>query len=456
MGESTMNGSDKNSDFKSAPLITEPDIPLKTNTKPIIIIALLGLILSFGVFMVWAFFAPLGEAVVAHGEVTVVSNKKTVQHQYGGTIREILVRDGDKVIKGQVLLRLNDSQPKATLSTLRSEYYLILAMEARLLAERNRAGAIDFPKEIKSLRHLPEIAGIITTQQEFFNARRGAHANEINILKGNIAATEEYIKRLEELQSSYQKQMELLTHEMKALRELADQGYYPRTKIVEMERMWAELSGKSSESLGNIVRSRSSVSEYKLSIVRSEQEFLKDVEAQLSEVQKKSSALKDQYAAALDVLEKTEIRATEEGFVVGMMAHTIGGVITPGQGIMNIVPLNVELIVEAKVMPQDRDRVRENLNVSLMFTAFDTKRTPVIEGKVILISADRLMDEASRTPYYLCKVRLTEKGIRQLGDHHLQPGMPVQVTIRGDHNRTLMDYLIKPLFDRISITFKER
>jgi HlyD family type I secretion membrane fusion protein len=445
-----------NKDDVTQGLNAEDDIPLKTNTRPIIIVAFLGLILSFGVFMAWAFLAPLGEAVVAHGEVTVVSNKKTIQHQYGGTIQEILVTEGARVKKGQVLIRLNDAQPKANLTTIRSDYFLALALEARLLAERGRTGAIVFPKEITSLGHLPEIANLIKTQQELFNARRGSFENEITILKGNIGAMEEYIRRIEELQSSRLRQMELLTGEMNSLREIVAQGYYPRTRIIEMERMWADLSGRRSEDLGNIARTKNAVSEYKITIVRREQEFLKEVEAQLGEVQKRSSALKDQYAATMDVLEKTEIKAPEEGFVVGLIMHTTGGVVAPGQRIMDIVPVNAELIVEAKVMTADRDRIHDKLNVDLMFTAFDAKRTPVVEGEVIMVSADRLIDEAARIPYYLCKIRITEQGIRQLGDRQLQPGMPVQVTVKVNQQRTLMDYLIKPLFDRIAVTFKER
>jgi HlyD family type I secretion membrane fusion protein len=453
-----MNKNDNmGTDSQAVPAMgNDDDLPLKTNTKPIIIVAFLGLILSFGVFMAWAFLAPLGEAVVAHGEVTVVSNRKTIQHQYGGTIQEILVTEGARVKKGQTLMRLNDAQPKANLTTIRSDYFLILAMEARLLAERSRAGAIVFPQQLTSQRNLPEIANLIQTQQELFNARRGSLENEINILKGNIVAMEEYIRRLEELQSSRQQQMELLAGEMNSLREIVEQGYYPRTRILEMQRMLAELSGRRSEDLGNIARTKNAVSEYRLTIVRREQEFLKEVEAQLGEVQKKSAAIKDQYTATLDVLEKTEIKAPEEGFVVGLIMHTTGGVVAPGQRIMDIVPANVELIVEAKVMTSDIDRIHDKQKVDLMFIAFDAKRTPVVDGEVIMVSADRLVDEAARIPYYLCKVRITETGIRQLGDRQLQPGMPVQVTVKVNHQRTLMDYLIKPLFDRISVTFKER
>jgi HlyD family type I secretion membrane fusion protein len=436
-------------------LDTETQTPLKTNLRPIMLAALIGLLVAFGSFLLWASLAPLDEGVVAPGEVTVVSNKKAIQHQYGGTIQEILVAEGARVQKGQVLIRLNEAQPKANLAGVRGEYYATLALEARLQAERRQAGAITFPEEVLSMSHLPEIADHLRTQRELFIARRGALLSEIAILRENINGMGEYIRRLEELQVSHAKQMELLNREMTSLRQLADQGYYPRSKLLEMERVLAELSGKRSEDLGNIARSKMTLSEYQMTIVRRKQEFLQDVETRLSEVQKKLGALRDQYAATLDVLEKSEIKAPEAGTVVGLAVHTPGGVIMPGNTIMHIVPANEELIVEAKVMTADRDRLQEKLKVNLMFPAFDIKKTPVIDGEVILISADRFTDELTRTPYYLCRIQITSEGLRQLGNRNLQPGMPVQVVIKTGE-RTLMNYLVKPLFDRIAISFKER
>jgi HlyD family type I secretion membrane fusion protein len=429
--------------------------PLKTRTRPIILVALLGLILGFGGFLAWAFWAPLDEGVVAPGEVTVVSHKKTIQHQYGGTIKEILVKEGTPVKQGEVLIRLNDAQPRANLANIRSEYYPAIILEARLLAERRGADAIALPKQVASMSDLPEIAEYIRTQQELFNARRRALQSEVNILSENIEGMGEYVRRLEELQKSRAKQMEILSGEMTSLRQLSDEGYYPRTKILETERVLAELGGKRSEDLGNIARAKKAMSEYRLTIVRREQEFMQDVETRLSEVQKKLAALKDQYAATLDVLEKTEIKAPEDGTVVGLVVHTPGGVIMPGNPVMNIVPANEELIVEARVMTTDRERIRERLKVNLMFPALDIKKTPVIDGEVVLISADRFSDDATRAPYYLCRIHITKEGIRKLGDRNLQPGMPVQVVIKTGE-RTLMDYLVKPLFDRISVSFKER
>lgn len=428
---------------------------LKTNPRPIISIALIGLTVAFGSFLLWALLAPLDEGVVAQGEVTVGSNKKAIQHQYGGTIKEILVVEGSRVKKGQVLIRLNEVQAKANLANVRSEYYTAMALEARLQAERNQADSITFPEELVSMSHLPEVAEQIKTQRELFNARRRTLQSEITILRENIDGMRKYISRLEELQTSVARQMELLNSEMPSLRDLADQGYYPRTKVLEMERVLADLSGRRSEDLGNIIRAKMMMSEYQTKISHRQQEFLQDVETKLSEAQKKLAALKDQYAASLDVLESTEIKAPEDGTVVGLEVHTTGGVIMPGKAIMYIVPADEELIVEAKVRTTDRDRIEEKFKVDLRFPAYGLKTTPVIDGEVLLISADRFTDEVTKLPYYLCRIQITPEGIRQLGNRNLQPGMPVQVVIKTGE-RTFMNYLLKPLSDRIAISFKEK
>lgn len=433
----------------------EQQRPLETNPKPIISVALIGLVVAFGSFLLWALIAPLDEGVVANGVVAVGSNKKAIQHQYGGTIKEILVVEGSRVKKGQVLARLNEAQPKANLSNVRSEYYTAMALEARLRAERSQTEAITFPQELTQMSHLPEVAEQINTQQELFNARRGSLQSELTILKDNIDGMREYIRRLQELQTSLATQMELLSGEMASLRNLADQGYYPRTRVLEMERILADLSGKRSEDLGNIAKARMMMSEYQTKISQRKLDFLQDVETRLSEAQKKLVALKDQYAASLDVLENTEIKAPEDGTVVGLEVHTTGEVIMPGKAIMYIVPADEELIVEAKVMTSDRDRIQEKFKVDLRFPAFDVRTTPVIDGEVALISADRFTDEATKIPYYHCRIQITPEGIRQLGNRNLQPGMPVQVVIKTGE-RTLMNYLLKPFSDRIAISFKEK
>ena len=433
---------------------TEEKTPLRTSTNPIIAIALIVLIFGFGALVAWASLAPLDKGVVAHGVMKVVSYRKTIQHQHGGTVEEILVKEGDQVKKGQVLIRLNEALARASLSQFRSEYLANLGLEARLLSERRMDDRIVFPREITSLKGHPEIDEITGRQEELFRTRRNVLENEKKILRENIEGLEIYIGRLEELQASRNKQIELIAKEMEPLRELADQGYYPRNRILEMERVLADLQGRRSEDLGNIARSRTAVSELKMRITRIEQDFFKEVDTQLTEVQKKIVALKDQYTAAADVLERTKIRSPEDGIVIGLRMHTPGGVIMPGHPVLDLIPLNAELIVEAWVMPNDIDKVHAGLKADLRFSAFKTSHTPVAEGEVILVSADRMVDEASRVAYYMCRVKITEKGLKELKGMTLQPGMPVEVILKTGE-RTLISYLLKPLLDRLAISFKE-
>jgi len=431
-------------------------LPLHTNIRRVIIIASLILVLGFGSFLTWALVAPLDEGVVAPGVVTVISNRKTIQHMHGGIVKEILVSEGDKVKANQVLVRLDDAEPRANLTAVRSEYLVALAVEARLLAERIGAGRIAFPAELFLHKDNPDISEFMRRQIELFQARRRALENEKNILKESIEGLQEYIVGLEELQKYQLKQVDLLTREVEQLRELADEGYYPRNKIIEMESTIADLTGKRSEELGNIARARKSVSEYKMRVLLTEQEFLREVEAELSDIKKKLSALKDQYAAVQDVVERTEIRSPVDGIVLGLNIHTIGGVITVGQRIMDIVPIDSELIVEAKVNPQDVDKVHNGLEADLRFTSFSLKKTHVVEGNVILVSADRMVDEQTGIPYYLCKVRPRTKDLDALiaKAGEIQPGMPVQVIIKTGE-RTFMNYLIRPLIDRLAASLKE-
>lgn len=429
-------------------------ITLKTNIQRVKTIALFIILGGFGAFLIWATFAPLDEGVVAPGVITVMSYRKTVQHKDGGIVQEILVAEGDKVKEGQVLIRLNDALPKANLAAVKSEYLSALAIESRLLSERALSESIRFHPELLSARSNPEVAELMSRQVQLFNTRRSALENEKKILRESIKGLKEYITGLEELQRSRAIQIDLLTKEMQSLSTLAEEGYYPKSRILEMQRQIADLTGKRSEDLANIERARRGITELEMKIVLREQEFLKEVEFQLTEVQKRLSALKDQYVAAMDVLQRTEIRAPESGIVLGLRIHTIGGVISPGQPILDIVPQNAELVVEARVMPHDIDKVRKGLNAELRFSAFKMKNTPVAEGEVILVSPDRLIDQTSGIPYYLCKVRLTDKAMKAISGLELQPGMPVEVILKTG-KRTFLRYLLSPLLDRIAVSFKE-
>jgi HlyD family type I secretion membrane fusion protein len=434
--------------------VREPE--LETSTTPIIRSTVLILVLVLGSFLAWAAFAPLAGGVMASGMITVFSNRKTVQHRDGGIIEKILVTDGDRVLKDQLLISLNDVQPAANLAIVRNNYLSMAAFEARLLAERKMAGAVTFPPELASQASQLDVARIIFTQKGLFQSRTRMHLSEKEMLNEDIRGTEKYIARMEELQQSEVQQIALLTKQMSNLQTLADQGHYPQNRMIEMERMLAELNGRRSENLGNIARAYSTVNDRKLRLLRIDQEYLRDVDTQLSDVQPKLSTLKDQYTAAIDVAQRTEIRSPVAGVVLGLSIHTVGGVIGAGQHILEIVPDNSELIISANVMTRDIDKVHKGSKAELRFDAFNLKNTPVFNGEVIMVSPDVQVDQRSQMPYYLCHVKISNDSVYTLAKQtmRLQPGMPVTVIFKTEP-RTPLNYLLKPLLDRLSISLKE-
>ncbi|MGC8719201.1 MAG: HlyD family type I secretion periplasmic adaptor subunit [Thermodesulforhabdaceae bacterium] len=433
-----------------------PSTRLQTSTRKIIITALLVVFGAFGGFLIWAFFAPLDEGVPAPGTITVFSQRKVIQHLTGGIVKDILVKDGDEVEEGQVLVILDDAQAKARATATKSEYYAARVLEARLFAEQIMADTFQVPDDIlEQAKEDPRLAEYIKVQQELFKTRKKSLTNSINILNEQIRGLEEYIKGIEKVEKAKQQQIEILQGQLESLRELAKNGYYPRNRLLDMERALADLIGSRSEELANIERARRSIAELKLKIVSTQQEFLKEVDAQLSDVHKKVEALEQQYQADLDTLERTKIRSPVPGVVMNLAVHTIGGVVSPGQPIMEIVPKNSDLIIESAVPPQEIDKVHPGLVADLRFTAFHDRNTPILVGTITFVSPDRIVDRTKGTAYYLCHVQVTPEELKKLGNKELRPGMPVEVIIKTGE-RTLWNYLTKPLLDRIAKAMKER
>jgi HlyD family type I secretion membrane fusion protein len=450
------DGSSSGSEPPKEPKELPPSTRLQTNTRKIVIIALLAIFGAFGGFLIWALFAPLDEGVPAPGTITVFSQRKVIQHLTGGIIKDILVKDGDEVEEGQVLVVLDDAQAKARATATRSEYYAARVLEARLFAEQVMSESFIVPQDVlQQAEEDPRLAEYVKVQQELFKARRKSLTNSVNILQEQIRGLEEYIKGIEKVQHAKQQQIEILQGQLASLRELAKDGYYPKNRLLDMERALADLIGSRSEELANIERARRSIAELKLKIVSTQQEFLKDVDAQLSDVHKKVEALEKQYQADVDTLERMKIRSPVNGIVMNLAVHTIGGVVSPGQPILEIVPKNSDLIIEASVPPQEIDKVHPGLVADLRFTAFHDRNTPILVGKVTFVSPDRLVEKTRGIPYYLCHVEVTPEELKKLGNKELKPGMPVEVIIKTGE-RTLWNYLTRPLLDRIAKAMKER
>lgn len=427
---------------------------LPSDPKSIIRFTFYFLLLSLGAFIAWASLAPLKEGAYAPGIVTVATYRKVVQHQYGGTVKEILVREGDEVKKGQVLIKLEDSDIKARYAVAKAEYLSALIIFARLNAEKTFSPTITYPEEVRIFRESPEVAKVRAAQEELFRTRREKHEAEKRIIRETVEGLKGYIENLERQKESYESQLEIVKTQLDSLSSLTEEGYFPRNRYLELRRISEDLRSKIAEVSGLKLRARSQIQELAMRERAIEKEYEREIDAELAEIQKRLIALKDTYNSVKDMLEKTEIRSPEDGMVMGLKVHTVGGVIPPMQPIMEIVPKNSDLIVEAKLSPAHIEDVRRGIKADLRFIALDPKKTPVLEGEVIYVSPDVMVDDLTKHLYYLLRVRVKEDSLERIAklNKNITPGMPVQVVIQTGE-RTLLSYLLKPFLDRLAISF---
>lgn len=408
---------------------------------------------GFGLFMLWAATAPLDAGVPANGTVTVAGNRKTIQHLTGGTIDAIEVKDGQAVKKDQVLVRLNATQAEAQLGMTQAQYIIAAAVEARLSAERMNAEKIDFSPMLDKIQQQDErVANAIALQEQLFQSRRTALRNEISILNENLAGAQQQLRGLEEVKVNRESQLRSLKQELTNIRDMADKGFVPRNRMFELERNVSQIAAGLAEDIANIGRTRNQISELKLRVLNRQQEYQKEVESQLTDVQKEVQSLADRMAALDYEAKNTLIRSPIDGTVVGLNIHTVGGVIRSGEPLMDVVPHNEPLIIQAQVPTNLIDKVHVGLPVEIQFPAFSHSQTPNIPGTVQVVAADSVVDQKTGMPYYSVKVQVTPEGMKMLGVHKIRPGMPATaLLITGE--RTMLNYLLKPLIDRMNIAF---
>ncbi|QIK36792.1 HlyD family type I secretion periplasmic adaptor subunit [Caldichromatium japonicum] len=417
-------------------------------------LGLLVLLIAFGGFMAWALLAPLSGAAVAPGVVSVESARKTVRHLDGGIIRAILVREGDRVNEGDVLIQFDDTEASAQLEIARNQYLALRAQEARLIAERDDLPAIQFPEDLLAAKDDQRIAEAITGEERVFQARRKSLRGEQAVLEQRRDQLEEQIKGLEALIASKSKRIALYQEEIEGLKKLFGQGLGDKRLLREYERLAAELEGERGQHQADIAAARVQIGETKLQIDQLKRRFLSDVVKELREVETKLSDLRERMRALAKQLERTVVRAPVGGSVVGLSVHTVGGVVRPGDHLLDIVPEGESMIIEARVHPMDIDRVHPGLEADLRLSALNARTTPVIQGRVLTVSADRLIDPATNLPYYLARIEVTPEGLVQLHGQRLQAGMPVEAMIKTGE-RTFFNYLIRPLTDRVAQAFRE-
>jgi protease secretion system membrane fusion protein len=433
--------------------------PLTVNTDARVYTKLGWLITLLGVggFALWATFAPLDKGVPMSATVVKESNRKQIQHLGGGMVDDILVRDGDVVKAGQVLLRMNSVNAKANNEITSVQLNSMRATEARLLAEREGRDAIVFPKDLLDRKKADvNLAGAMEGQQMLFSSRRMALQNELAAADENVAGLKLQIAGLEESRESIKVQLGIVKEQLDNVRSLAADGYVPRTRLLELERNAAQLNGALSENVGNVGRSKQQVLELARRRAQRLQEFQKEVRSLLTDVQKEVQGLAARSGAQQFELANTDVKAPVDGVVVGVNVFTRGAVVGPGVRLMDIVPAADALVVEGMLPVNLVDKVHKGLPVELIFSAFNTNTTPHIAGEVVQVAADRSIDEHTGAPYYKVTARVSPAGLKVIAEKKLEvrPGMPVELFVKTG-SRSMVSYLFKPVIDRAKTSMTE-
>lgn len=442
------------------PLLTSPELQAADST------ARLGkvqrwitwsLVLGLVAFVAWAALAPLDEGVPTQAMVAIDTKRKTIQHQQGGIIREVLVREGEQVKENQVLMRLEDGAARANFEATRQRYLGLRAMESRLLAEQTERDRISFHPDVLADAQDPLIQRHIETQEQLFRTRRTA-------LQADLGAIEESIRGQEAMRQSYtgmiesrRAQLRLLQEQLGHIQSLVKEGYAPRNQQLDLERQVAEIMTSLTDLNGNLARTGQLVAELRQRALSRRQDYRKETDSQLADVTREVQSDEGRLRALREDLARTEIRSPSEGQVVGLSFQTVGGVIGAGMRIMDIVPEKDALLLEARVAPHLINSVQPGLLTDVRFASFAHSPQLVVEGRVVSVSGDLLSEQTNMGPvsYFLARVEVTPKGMKALGTHQMQPGMPAEIIIKTGE-RTMLTYLLHPLTRRVASSMTEQ
>jgi HlyD family secretion protein len=413
---------------------------------------LLTIVISFGGFFGWAFAASLDSAAIAPGTVIVDSRRKTISHLEGGILQEILVSEGDRVKAGDVLFRLDDAFPRSTLEQLRSQKVGALAKLTRLRAEIDGADTVIWPPEID--RSVTWIASVISAEEHLFVSRRQEHEAKLEILEKRIVQYNELARSLEQQQGANGRQLALVSEQLHAVRDLYEKGYERKTRVVELEVQAADLEGRASELDSKRAEAAQLAAAARLEIATTETERQSQIAAEMQEAQLILADVADRLISAENVLNRVEIRAPEDGLITDLRFHTIGSTVGAGEPIVDLVPFDDRMIVEAHVAPRNIDSIYVGLPVRVRLTAYNQRTLPPLDGELRYVSADQQTDERTGDPYFVARVSIDPESVAANPEVQLHPGMPAEVIIVTGE-RKVIDYLAAPLLDSMRRAFKE-
>jgi HlyD family secretion protein len=403
----------------------------------------------------WAASTELAGAVVAAGTIVVNSNVKKVQHPTGGIVAELNVHEGMLVHGGDVVVRLDDTTTRANLAIVAKGIDDMRARKARLVAERDGSEALKFPDDLTARINQPDVADALDSERKLFDLRRSARAGQKSQLQKRIGQLEEEINGQAALQESKMDEINLIHRELDGVRDLWDKKLVQLTRLTALEREEARLKGERAQSISASAAARGKVVETELQIIQVDQDLSSEVAKELRDLESKIGEYTERKIAAEDQLKRIDIRAPQDGYVLQLAVHTVGGVITAGDVIMQIVPQADDLAVEAKVPPQEIDQLHIGQPAGLRFSAFNQRTTPEINGTVDRISADISSDQRTGQNYYTVRVALPKAELAKLGEARLVPGMPVEMFAKT-YDRTVLSYFVKPLHDQAARAFRER
>lgn len=405
----------------------------------------------------WASLSNVGSAVIAPGVVAVESMRQVVQHLEGGIIGQILVKEGDDVAKDQVLFRLNDTLPKANYDAALSQLGAGLAMESRLLAERDGLNEVNFPTELSERTDRPAVLRAMIDQLTQFKDGRANFDSQIEILEGRVAQFNTEIEGLAQERASSKQQLSFIEDELNSVQVLERKGLVNKSRVSQLQREKARLDGVVGRNIADTAKAHGSISEIKMQIAQLRQQRVEDAGEQLLDVRQKLSDLRERVRVARAVLDRIEIRAPRAGTVqnINPRIYTIGAVVRPGDTMLEIVPVHEPLVVDAQVSVQDIDRLDKTNEVEVKFPAFHARSTPLVLGHLQSVSRDRLMDETTHEPFFLARVAVTDTDIPPELKARLRPGMNAEVVF-STGERSVLSYLVRPFSDAMSHALTER
>jgi membrane fusion protein, type I secretion system len=403
----------------------------------------------------WAATTQLSGAVIAPGSIVVDSNVKKVQHPTGGVVGEVRARDGDRVKLGDIVVRLDETVTRANLAIVTKGLNELRSRKARLEAERDGTEAIPFPDDLLSRESDPDVASAVSSERKLFQLRRTARIGQKAQLRERIAQLQEEIGGLTAQQKSKAREVTLIERELEGVRELYQKNLIQLTRLTQLEREATRLEGERAQLTASVAQAKGKIAELQLQIIQIDQDLSSEVAKEMRDVDAKIGEFVERKVTAEDQLKRIDIRSPQDGTVFQSNVHTVGGVVTAGDAIMLIVPEADKLTVEAKVAPQEIDQLQLGQKALLRFTTFNQRSTPEIYGTITRISADISTDQRTGLSYYTVRMSLPPEEVARLGDVKLVPGMPVESFVQTGE-RTVISYLVKPLFDQLMRAFREK